>query len=106
MGFLCRDEKCRKSFSTRFNRNKHEKLKGHAAVTSDRKIPMDETTGLFKYPTINCTTISKYNYNIVNDLKKCHKARKNKKDANEKKVCSYCNIEFTKKSACKKLAYT
>ena len=98
MGFPCRDEKCKKSFSTRFNRNKHEKLKGHAAVTSDRKIPMDETTGLFKCPTINCTTTSKYNYNIVKHLKKCHKARKNKKDPNKKKVCSYCNKEFTKKS--------
>ena len=53
---------------------------------------------MFKCPTINCTTTSKYNYNIVKHLKKCHKVRKNKKDANEKKVCSYCNKEFTKKS--------
>ena len=28
MGFPCRNESCGKQFSTKFNRNKHERIKG------------------------------------------------------------------------------
>ena len=54
--FSCRDENCKKGFSTRFNRDKHEKLNGYATETSNREIPCDEKSGLFKCSTTDCAT--------------------------------------------------
>ena len=64
MVFPCRDESCKKSFSTEFNRNKHEKLKEHAPETSIREIPRDARSGLIKCPNTDCATTSKYKYNF------------------------------------------
>ena len=98
MVFPCRDDSCKINFSTRFNRNRHEKLKGHAPETSNREIPRDEKNELFKCPATDCATTSKYKYNIIKHLKICHKINKNKKGANENKICNFCSKVFTKKS--------
>ena len=96
MVFSCRDESCKKSFSARFNRNRHEKLKAQAPETSNRQIPCDGKSGLFKCPTTDCATTSKYKYNIIKHLKSFRKFNKNKKGANENKICSFCSKVFTK----------
>ena len=98
MVFPCCDESCKKSFSTRFNCNKHERLKGHAPKILNREIPRDKKSGLFKCPTTDCATTSKYKYKITKDLKSCRKVNENKKGTNENKVCSFCSKVFTKKS--------
>ena len=98
MVFPGRDESCKKSFSTRFNCNKHEKLKGHAPATSKREIARNEKSGLFKCPTTDCAAASEYKYNIIKHLKSCDKVNKNKEGANENKICSFCSKVFTKKS--------
>ena len=100
MGFFCRDESCQKSFSTRFNRNQHEKLKGHAPETSNREIPRGEKSGLFKCPTIDCATTSKYKYNIIKHLKLCRKVNQNKKGGNENKISSFCSKVYVHFTCC------
>ena len=52
---------------------------------------------LLKCPTTDCVTTSKYKYNIIKHLKSCRKVNKNKKGANENKICSFCSKVFTKK---------
>ena len=80
-----------------FNCYKREKKKGHVQVdvTSNKK---SGTSRLFTCPTIILATTSKYSYNIVKHLRSCHKVNQNKKDANGKKICSYCNKVFAKKA--------
>ena len=72
--FPCRNESCKKSL-TRFNHNKHVKLKGHTPETSNKEIPCDEKSGLFKCPTTD-----------IKHLKSCCKGNKNKEGANESKI--------------------
>ena len=97
MAFVCCDESCKISFSTRINGKKHEKLKGHAPETSNREIPRDEKSGLFKCLTTDCATTSKYKYNIIKHLKSSRKVNKNKKGANKNKICTFYSKVFTKK---------
>ena len=51
MVFLCCNEDSKKSFSTKSNRNKHEKLKEHGPTVTKTKIPFDETSELHACPT-------------------------------------------------------
>ena len=53
MGFKCSDENCNKEFSTKFNRNKHERGKGHArgSVNKTIAIPYDTSRKKYKCPT-------------------------------------------------------
>ena len=64
----------------------HEKLKGHTPETSNREIPRDEMSGLFKCQTTDRAATSKYKYSIIKHLKSCRKVNKNKKGANKKNL--------------------
>ena len=54
MVFLCRDKNCKKSFSTKSNRNKHEKLKKHGPIITKTRILFDESSKLYVCPTEDC----------------------------------------------------
>ena len=100
MPFPCRSENCKKQFSTKFNRNKHEQIKRHykADERSTHNIPYDEQTKLYSCPTTNCTTTSRFKHDIRKHLKSCYGVNKNKKAASENKICSIYNNSFLKKS--------
>ena len=73
MRFICRNQNFRKQFSTKFNSNKHERIKGRfeESKPSTRKIPHDPSTNLYSCPTIGCKTTSKYKQNFLKHLKSC-----------------------------------
>ena len=100
MAFPCRNENCDKEFSTKFNRNKHERIKRYAPenVSSLGEILSDDSSRLFKCPTIHWTTTSKYKHNIIKHLKSCYIVNKNKKAAGDNRICSICNKVFAKKN--------
>ena len=89
MVVYCRSDHCNKTFSTIFNRNKHEKKKGHGPKDQKREIPYDAEQNLFLCPSAQCETSAKYKYNIVKHLKSCNKINK-----------KYCDKTFTRKSSC------
>ena len=99
MVFPCRNETCSKQFSTKFSRNKHERIKVHFhEKKGSHKIPFDETKQLYTCPTENCTTSSKYKPNITKHLKSCNVVNNNKNAARDNKTCNICNKTFLKKS--------
>ena len=99
MPFPCRSENSQKQFSTKFNRNKHKRIKKHyqADERSTHNIPSDEQTKSYSCTTTNCTTTSRYKHNIKH-LKSSYSVNKNKKAASENKIFSICNKSFLKKS--------
>ena len=100
MVVYCRSDHCNKTFSTIFNRNKHEKKKGHGPKDQKREIPYDAEQNLFSCPSAQCETSAKYKYNIVKHLKSCNKINKKKKVIKGRKNCKYCDKTFTRKSSC------
>ena len=100
MGFPCRNESCGKQFSTKFNRNKHEQIKGHfhGEARPVREIPFNDATKVYMCPTVNCRTSSKYKHNIIKHLKSCYQVNSIKKVADNNKICSICHERFLKKS--------
>ena len=101
MKFLCRNNDCGKSFSTKFNRNKHERTSGHfheEAERSVRVIPFDESKNLYVCPTVDCKTSSKYKHNIIKHLKLCYRVNNDKKFTTDNKICTICDKHFVKKS--------
>ena len=96
MGFKCRDENCNKEFSTKLNRYKHERNKGHAPGNVDKIIATtyDSSGKQYKCPTPYCATISKYRENITKHIKLCYNV--NKKTENRmSKICSFCGKTFS-----------
>ena len=100
MTFPCWSENCKKQFSTKFNRNKHERIKKHyqADERLTHNISYNEQTKSCSCPTTNCTATSRYKHNIIKHLKSCYIVNKNKKAASEDKICSICSKSFLKKS--------
>lgn len=95
MVFCCRGENCKSSFSTKSNRNKHEKKKGHGPEPTPK--PIIECVGdLFVCPNDECSTSSKYKANIVKHLKSCERLMKKRKGDNKK--CPFCGKVFAQKS--------
>ena len=96
MGFPCRNERCKKQFSTKVNRNKHDRTKRHyqEAVRSTRDIPYNGATKLYSCSTANCTATSKYKHNIIKQLKSCYTVNKNKKSVNENKFAAFVISHF------------
>ena len=66
MVYLCRGKECGKSFPTTFNRNKHEKTKGHWSEMKITVIKCNKESRLFVCPTAGCSTTSQSRSNIVN----------------------------------------
>ena len=87
-------------FSSKFNTNKHERIKGHfeESKSATRKIPHDLSTNLYSCPTIGCKTTSKYKQNIFELLKSCSQVNVNRAAAKENRTCGICNKTFAKKS--------
>ena len=83
MPFPCRRESCKKQFSTKFNRNRHEWIKKHyqADEGSIHNIPYDEQTKLYSCLTTNYTT-SRYEQNIIKHLTLCYSVNKKAKSKN------------------------
>ena len=100
MRFICRNQTCQNQFSTKFNRNKHERIKGHfeESKPATRKIPHDPSTNLYSCPTIGCKTTSKYKQNILKHLKSCSQVNVNRAAAKENRTCGICNKTFAQKS--------
>ena len=98
MVFPCRNETCSKQFSAKFNRNKHERIKGHfQEKKGSHKIPFDETKQLN-----TCQLrIAQLRQNInatSENIKSCNVVNNNKKAAHDNKTCNICNKTFLKKS--------
>ena len=100
MRFICRNQTYRKQFSTKFNRSKHERIKGHfeESKPATGKIPHDPSTNLFFCPTIGCKTTSKYKQNLLKHLKSCSQVNVNRATAEENTTCGIYNKTFAKKS--------
>ena len=98
MTYPCRGNDCHKSFSTSYNRNKHEKAKGHWSENKKTSIEFNEETSLFICPTAGCSTTSKYKSNIVKHLKSCYAVNRQRNSVAQKKICTVCGKEFAKKS--------
>ena len=100
MGFPCRSNSCGKQFSTKFNCNKHERIKRHFHGDERlvRKIPFNDATRVYMCPTINCRTSSKYKHNIIKHLKYSCQVNSNKKVADNNKIYSICHKHFLKRS--------
>ena len=90
MVFPCCNEDCKKSFSTKSNRNKHEKLKEHGPTVTKTRIPFDETSKLYAYPTEDCNVQSKYKSNVLKHLKLYDSIRKKRKSIVNNKICPFC----------------
>ena len=91
MVYLCRGKECGKSFSITFNRNKHEKAKGHWSEKKNTVIEFHKESRLFVYTTAGCSKTCQYRTNIVIHLNSCH-------DLNiQRKSCPVCKKEFVKK---------
>ena len=100
MHFICCNQTCQMQFSSKFNTNKHERIKGHfeESKSATRKIPHDPSKNLYSCPTIGCKTTSKYKQNIFELLKSCSQVNVNRAAAKENKTCGICNKTFAKKS--------
>ena len=98
MVFLCRDENCKKSFSIKSNRNKHEKLKKHGPIITKTRILFDESSKLYACPTEDCNVQSKYKANVLKHLKSCDAIRKKRKSITSNKICPFCSRVFGQKS--------
>ena len=100
MGFPCCNESCGKQFSTKFNRNIHERIKGHSNGDARpvQEIPFNNAAKVYMCPTVNCRASSKNKYNIIKHLKSCYQVNSNNKVADNKKICSICHKHFLKKS--------
>ena len=69
MVFTCCEENCKKSFSTKSNWNKHERLKNHRPQTDDKnESPFFD---VFHCQTNGCVTKSEYKHNFAKQLKTC-----------------------------------
>ena len=100
MHFICCNQTCQMQFSSKFNTNKHERIKGHfeESKSATRKIPHDPSKNLYSCPTIGCKTTSKYKQNIFELLKSSSQVNVNRAAAKENKTCGICNKTFAKKS--------
>ena len=97
MDFPCRGENCKKSFSTKSNRNKHEKLKNHGPQLEEKtKIPCVDN--LYRCPANGCDVESKYKHNIVKYLKIYVELKKKRNTVANNKVCPVCSNVFAQKS--------
>ena len=93
MVYLCCGKKCGKSFSTTFNRNKHEKVKGLWPEKKDTVIEFNKESRLFVCPTTGYSTTSQYRSNIVEHLKSCYDLNIQRKAA----ACPVYKKGFVKK---------
>ena len=87
MAFPCRDENCKKSFSTKYNRNKHEKRKGHGPQLQG-KPKILPTENLYYCPT--------YKANIVEHLKLCVESKEKQNTAAKKNMPDFPKKSFLK----------
>ena len=86
-------QNCKKSFSTRFNRNKHERLKNHWLQTNDKnEIPC--FNNVFHCPANGCVT------KIVKHLKMCTDLKLKRNTVANNKICPVCSKVFAQKSNC------
>lgn len=99
MDFPCRSETCKKKNSTKFNRNKPERIKKSFEDNGKRLVRYNKTIKLFTSPKIDCTASSKYKSNMIKHLKSCSIIKINKETGNYNKTCSICNKSFLKKSS-------
>ena len=67
----CRSVYCDKKFSTKTNRNKHERAKGHGPKDKLPKIQFDSENGVYLCPTSNCKTTSGHNAVLFRHLIIC-----------------------------------
>ena len=105
---------CGEQFSTKFNRNKYERIKGyfHGDARPVREISFNDATkvyitrDLFQWcykginicPTVDSRASSEYEHNIIKHLKSCYQVNSNKKVAGYNKTCSIYHKYFLKKS--------
>ena len=97
MVYPCRNKDCGRGFSTVFNPNKHEKLKGHW-LQKKNVIEFSKELSLFICATSGCSTTSKYKNNIVKHLKSCFAINRQRNSVADNKICPVCKKEFIKKS--------
>ena len=98
MVYLCRSKDCGGSFSTVFNWNKHEKLKGHWLRKKNNVNEFNKELSLFICPTAGCSTTSKDKNNIVKYLKSCFAINRQHNSVADNKICPVCKKEFIEKS--------
>ena len=89
MACPCCDKNCKKSFSTKYNRNKQEKRKGHGPQLQG-KLEILSIGNLYYCPTNGCIVKSKYKANIVKHLKLCVKIKEKWNTHAKNKSCPVC----------------
>ena len=87
-----------KSFTTKSNRNKHEKLKEHGPTVTKTRILFDETSRLYAGPRKDRNVQSGYKSNVLKHLKPCDSIWKKRKSVANNKICSFCSKVFAQKS--------
>ena len=95
----CRNAECDKKFSSRSNRDRHEKQFGHTPAPRRNAIQIpifSEELGESRCPLQNCSVTSKNKSNITWHIKAgCETLSKRKV---ENKVCPHCKETFAQKS--------
>ena len=90
----CRNAECGKTFSTRSNRDRHEKKVGHTPAQRRNSIQVPIfNKDLNEYCCPNCLVTSKFKSNITRHIKKGCKTKKK-----DNKVCPHCKQTFAQKS--------
>ena len=99
MRFSCRGENCRKDFSSKTNRNKHERIHKHYRTEKKSRIyiPFSDKSKLYSCPSEGCVTTSTRRNNIMKNLKSCYKIQQNRIRNSINKVCYICVKELNKK---------
>ena len=91
----CRNAESGKTFSTRSNRDRHEKKVGHTPAQGRNSIQVPIfNKDLNEYCCPNCLVTSKFKINITRRIKKGCKTKKK-----DNKVCPRCKQTFAQKSS-------
>ena len=92
VAFPCRGENCKKSFSKKSNRDKHEKLKNDGPQLQEKtKFPCFDN--LYSCPANGCDVEFKYKHNLVKHLKMRLELKKKRNPVD--KVYPVCSKVFT-----------
>ena len=96
----CRGKDCNATFSTAFNRNKHENKFQHFFTSKSERgiaVNFDDTAKVYKCKNPSCQTTSKKKSNMLRHIRTCSNVTANKKIRANNKVCAICAIKFTSK---------
>ena len=95
----CPNSNCNATFSTKSNRNKHEKKKNHypSIKVREQSIPYDEAGKVYKCKNKSYKAVSWKKSNMERHIKICLSYSAKIKKRQNDKVCPVCRKELLKK---------